>query len=392
MRIIALILAFATLMTLVGCKSEKDYEKDIIFTEDVPTPEESYLRAEEVFFGLLLSYAEQSGTSNPSEKLRGELRQMAKDLAFSLRSVELSPEGFDILLSTLSRDGEAVINELSSSYEGYPKARALYLDLSAHLGADSVCAIIYEALLVYYDTQYEDYLEDYEKYGYGYLLLDAEATLERRRTLAEEIGREAFCDFAVSTLALGELLFGEGLATGYDGFTNEELLLFISSIDLDFDITEGGWEYLIYSLTYMSGPLGEDIADAMDENRDIALLAAEAEEALAFLRELQAVITANDLAFVREGRGEMAISLAFARLSDEGWMRFKNIAELPIAHSVYEELLLKEYGEEYSSHADSICSVDFTTLRAMAGGEEFYEGLIGYLGGISPAYSFGIER
>ena len=121
-------------------------------------------------------------------------------------------------------------------------------------------------------------------------------------------------------------------------------------------------------------------------------LADEAEGALAFLRELQAVITANDLAFVREGRGEMAISLAFARLSDEGWMRFKNIAELPIAHSVYEELLLEEYGEEYSSHADSICSVDFTTLRAMAGGEEFYEGLIGYLGGISPAYSFGIER
>ena len=378
------------LITFVSCSDrENEYEKDILFTDDVRLPDELYKRAEEVFFGLLLCYERQKVTQNPLST--SELRAKASRGVEAIAELPVSPEGFGYMLDILEQYGEAVVIELVSLNKGFTKSRELYLSLSAELGADYVGSAIYQLLSLHYQLRYEKNMAEYDKYGYNYLLLDATTMLENSRILSEEIGRESFSRFVINALAVGELFFGEGLKDNYDSFSDSELLLFINSLRFDFEITAVGYEFLVYNVIGYFGPVGDKIVATARKNGDSLRLAEEMDDLMLLICELQSVLVAEDMAYIREDNGSMAFSLAFSRLSDSGWQRFRKICEASQHTDEYDAIMINYYGAKYINHSTGITPVSFEELVSMAGGEEFYEGFLGYLGGICPAFTFGIK-
>lgn len=389
LRIISLALISAMLLGMVGCQEREKYENDILFTDDVPPTPEMSDRAEAVIFAMLRDYYISIVGEKVNENRLAELRALASRIRLAIEKTAVSPKGYSDLLDIVEAHRESIISAISE--EDFSSLRGVYMDISSVLGSGYVSSVCFDLLLLYYEESYNKNMRNYEKYGYTYLLLDAEAARADGETLGDEIGRESFMLFAQDLIALAQLLTGEG--TDFNAFSDSEMLLFIQNMEFSVNASAEGYEYLLFRLVPMIAydRLGEVFNIAM-ENGDSALVSLRGNDILALISSMQDKLTPDDMIYLREGRLEMLTSLLFSRLSDEEWQTFDAICHCMKSVSDYEEYMVMTYGEEYVSYSEHIDPISLDRLREAAGGENFYLEIERYLGGISPAFSYGIRR
>ena len=392
-KIIALVLALVIGLSLFGCekRAEADNKKDIIYTTDGPPSADLGERAEEVFFCLLKYYVTKSGVSNIPEKTIDKLRDMSHEIRVRIEETTISDHSYSRMLDLLETRGYSVVDERFDGGEA-SITRELYLELCSLLGEGYIGSVLYDILLYYYDYTYQDYMEKYEKYGYAYLLEDAKVSEYCLVALTDHIGRESFVSVLSSGLAIIELATYGIDEHSYNSFSDEEILLFVKSIDLTFEIGSDGWEYILGYMIPSVMSNDSDILSKMLENGDIKTLSVAMPRFVMLLRKMQSGLSAADIALVRSGDKEAIIGSLFLSLDEEGWQMFFDLTEISLDFDSFEAIYEDKYGEEYISYAEGLVPISNDQLRASVGKIEFYESLEGYLGGISPMLSYGMNR
>lgn len=396
MKLISLLLITAMLLSLVCCRARvQDYEKEIIFTDDGLPPEALSMRAEEVFFGLLEYYSKGNSVQNLPDSTVNQLREISHGLRLALENTTLSQLDYTALLDSLSERGYSVIDEILAEGEGsFDLTRQLYLDLSARLGAGNIGGIIYDSAIYLYGYSYERNMEKYEKYGYSYLLEDAERMLREKDILTLEIGRDGFISVISSGIALGRLFLGDGFSSEEAAaFSDEELLLFVKSLDVTPNISPRGWEYILPRMAHLVGEGRiHSYLSVMAENGDLTLLSGVVNDFLTLFESSIASLTTADMSALKLGDRRVVVHSAFMKLTEAQLNELRGILELQIQADDYDSMARDMYGEDYIIYSQSLEPISFEQLRAAIGTDKFYESLERYIGTISPAFSYGMKE
>lgn len=392
-RALSLILVLSLLLSFFGCEGGGEYTDEIIFTDDAPPSPQIGERAEGVFFALLEYYYKTTTVPNLPESTVSEIRKISHDLRLEVEKTPMSDMTYRAVLDLLESEGSGAIDELVARDRGegdIDGVRSFYVELLSLLGANGFGSIAYDVSLYFLSYQYEKNMRNYEKYGYAYLLADAERLSGEHRILSENIGKESFGVFLSSSFALAEI-FGSGGPAGADAFSDGELLLFIQNVDLSLSLDDESWELLLsrFSGLFADG-ISAEMLELMNDNGDISSVSAAMNDLLSLLSFVQGGLVSEDMLLVREGEIEALICRIFERFGDGQWQLFSDLTSVGLTTSDYERLLEKKYGSDYLDHAESVKPVSLDELRSLVGNEKFYESLKDYIGGISPAFSYGM--
>ena len=393
-KLIATALAFAMAISFSGCVADPEYGKGIIITDDTRPSAEIGERAEGVFFDLLLHYYNGVSVSDLPDSTLEVFSAMAADIRDIVDSNPPAEMAYSLMLDILEERGEAVVDEIVSAKKwggDYPLLSAFYSDMCALLGSDYLGGLIFELLVYYYDMSYDKNMSNYEKYGYTYMLQDAQKMKERSRVMQAEIGAEDFTTFLSSSLCLTNIFSGE--IEGLDAFSDEEMLLFLTNLDLSLSISEEGWAILIADFSpYITSGIWSAYVKAMKRNGDASVVASYMEDILLLLRSVQSGLGTEDMALIREGDGKVLLASAFARFGDAEWQALYRISKMQLNNEEYENICKNKYGADYERYVAGLSVITADQLRGMVDSEKFYEGLEGFVGSISPAFSYGMRN
>lgn len=393
-RILSFILAALLILSLFGCRREELPDAELEITDDLPSRPENSEKAEDVFYKLIEYYYASTTVQNLPDNAKAEIKTVSARLAEITDSYGISAESYASFLNKLSSSGNDVIDEIladeSQGAKSFDKTKSLYLDACALLGSECISSLAFDYALYLYDYRYNLTMSNYEKYGYSYLLLDAQNLLSEKSILENDVGKEDFISFVAGTIATSELILGRS-AEGLENFSDEEILMFVGNIDLSFDISEEGYEFLFTRLSPLvtEGILSE-IMPLMKENGDVEKLASIAGEIFSLIRFAQANLSVSDVAEIRLGNTKALIESAMSRFGDEEWEMLSTIGEIDIKSEEYEGVFLEKY-EDFAAYLEDFEPVSIEELRASVGTDKFYESLKGYVGGISPVLSYGIK-
>ena len=156
-RVLALLLALVPIVSLGGCAGRGGSlpvikQEGIVITPGgfAPYSKETVAYAEEVFYPLILRYAQNSGlylTSSVKEHYRTVAAQVAEITA----QKPIEEASYIAALAAIGTRGEAVVDELSAySKSGggrLDETALLYRALISHFGAETISSIIYRLLL-----------------------------------------------------------------------------------------------------------------------------------------------------------------------------------------------------------------------------------------------------
>lgn len=396
-KIALMILAVLLLASLCGCKKtqpeeENQIDSDIIITEDPKVTTETMADTEKIIYDLLEHYTKTNVSSNITENTENKLRDLSAQLTEVVASTITSDLKCARFNAILTENGISLIDDLKSPTGDLQSLRKLYSEISTLMGAEGFGLLAYNITLFTYDYNYQETMRKYEKYGYTYLLEDAELIKANKEIMTGEIGEENFTSFVSSVFVFSELLLGEGFeAEGLSAFTDSEILIMISRLDLSLEISDAGWTFLLSSVSpYLNSGAVKSLATAMEKNGDMESLASVMNDFMALICSVQASLDTEDIALLRSGDGAAALNRIFSKFDEIQWARFDKICSISLALEQYDSIMLEYYGQMYADHLDSLEVVSLEMLRASVGSDKFYESLKGYLAGVMPAIPFGM--
>ena len=404
-RVLALLLALASLLSLSACgeSAPPAGQQGIVITQApvVPYSAEALAYAEEVFYPLILRYAQSQGLFLTTS-VKAHYRTVAAEIAAITAKNPVKESLYTEALQAVSLRGEAVVDELVAYSEGkgesLAETAALYRELSALFDSKAVLKVFYELLLYSCDYQYRDAMEKYAQYKRETFRKQAESALAQKRVIQDSIGEEPFCALFSGALVFGDLFFGGALeAEQLAAFSDEEILAFIRSMELSaVDIESEGWKLILEKAIPASvrdnGAYPLHLFSAAKANGDLAAIAGICNDVFATLSAVVSHLTAEEIALFRSGAHEAAIAGAVARFTDAEWERLSRIGALSLQKEKYHALALGLYEADYAAYAESLTPLTAAELRSEIGKETFYESLERFVFGISPALSYGMKK
>ena len=404
LRAVAAVLLSCAVLSLAGCGREPRppvVQQGIALVPDAPYTAEVLARAEETVYPLVLCYAEEQGLIL-TNTLREHYRAVAKEIVAILARSPVDERIFLAALESLDARGEAAVMELSAYFSGegstLSQAAALYRSLAALTDSEAVLKIAYELMLYTYDYRVEDARAKYEKYGGRRYLEQIEALTEEKATVCTEIGQPAFTAAVGQALALADLFFGGALeGEALAAFSDEELLVFLRQLEIEpVQIGTRGWELILALLTpektAADTAYAQRLLSAVRASGDARALAAVCGDLSALLASAAQRVSAAEIALLREGKYADALQAVMFRFTDADFARLARIGALRLEGAAYESAAAAQYGDGYTAYAQSLTPVSAEGLRACLGTEKFLEGLEGFIGGISPALSYGMRK
>ena len=404
-RVLALLLALAFSLSLCGCNQNAPpaTQQGIVITPAPAAPysAETLAYAEEVFYPLILRYAQGQGLFlTPSVK--AHYRTVAAEIARITAKNPVKEALYTEALAAVALYGEAVVDELVAYAEGKGESLAetavLYRALTALFDNKAVLGVFYELLLYSCDYRYRDAMEKYELYKREIFRKQAEAARAEKRVIQDSIGEETFSAILSGALVFGDLFFGGALEEeSLSAFSDEEILAFIRTMELsEVRMESEGWALILEKA--VPAAVGDNgayvlrLLSAAKENGDLASVAAIANDVFALGCAVVSQLTAEEISLFRSGAHEAAIAGAAARFTDAQWESLSRIGALSLQKERYHALALELYGADYAAYAESLTPLTAAELRAGLEKETFYESLERFVFGISPALSYGMRK
>ncbi len=407
-RVLALLLALVPIVSLGGCAGRENLppvikQEGIVITPGgfAPYSKETVARAEEVFYPLILRYAQNSGLFlTPS--LKTHYRTVAAEISEITAKHPIEEASYIAVLEAIGTHGEAVVDELSSYSKGegerLSEMAVLYRCLTSHFDGETIAAIIYDLLLYSCDYRYRDAMAKYTQYKKEVFRRQAEAAREEKQTIMAEIGEEAFAAVLSQVFVFGELFFGGALESEQmQSFSDEEILAFLHSMELsEVNIGDEGWLFILNKIipeeVSENGSYFLRLASAAKANGDLAAVAGISNDVFALGVAAVSHLAAEEIALFRSGAHEAALAHTVARFTDAEWEKLSRIGALSLKKEDYHNAALAIFGDDYAAYAESLTPITVQALRGSIKKETFYESWERFVFGISPALSYGMKK
>lgn len=402
-----LLLILSTIIMLVmfaGCGG-KDVKNGIEITPE----NENYVYSEQIaeyaknsiytlLYNAQTSNGEEQISKNDVEKLQSRAEKIEKSLP---RSIDQGK--YTLLFKTLNAHSEEIVSGFEllkgeSPNLGLEKLKKAYFDLTNVASSEYIGDILYYTVLVIFDEKYDAQMKSYEESGKQYMLDKANEYLENKNTFINEVGREN-----VERLIKYSLFFGDLYCDGaFDGeqiasFTDEEILIFIKSIDLSsLTVSEKGYE-LILSLygdlvvINSQKTFFDKIMFKASQNGDTYEMASFLKESISLVGKAQGKLTLEDIQLLREGKSNRVLERAVGRLEKSDWEHFDTVCKQQINKEEYIRLAKEYYGEDFQAYLDTSKSATIDELKDACGKDSFNQTLKEYIFGICPAFSYGMK-
>lgn len=394
-NLLVYILLALTVFSLFSCRiEENDGHNGIIISPEAEYSEETLTRAEKAIYTLLEHYAKRTATAELPPATLERIARVSGELARAIAEVPLSEELFLKLLDTFDVYGVDALNEMLDGTAEGENLKALYLEICSVAGQDYVGRSLYRIMTYALDYQYQKRISEYEKYGFQYLLDEANIISEDKEILTLEVGEENFVSFVRGAVSVSGLWLGGGFDTAEGAnFTDEEILTFVSKIDLSLELSDRGWSVLLSRLSPLIS-MGDKkpFVDAALENGDVEKLASVMNSFTRLLSSVQSSLGVEEVRMLRAGERDELLSRVFGIFGDEEWALFESVTSIEVASEEYEHLCTEKYGVDFLEYKNSLNTVTLEELRRSVGGEKFYESLESYIGSISPALSYGMKK
>ena len=308
----------------------------------------------------------------------------------------IAEEKYISFIAAIENSGAEVIDEILDG--GTAKSKELYLKLSKDFGIDYLSRTLYKLLIWVYEYSYDKSMAEYEQYGYSYKLDDANKALADKATLITDIGEEKFVLVAKSALILPELLFGGASQSEMmDSFTDEEILIFLSYTDFSsLNMSDSGWSLVLSLFAPKSNtkdtPYVQKLLYTMNNEGDTANVAAIMNDFMSLFSFVQKSLGTNDVHLLRNGARDEVLNLAFGKFGKNEWDLFESITTIKISSSKYESQARRVFGDDFTSYKNTVKTNTLAELRDSVGTDNFYKTLEGYIAGITPAFSYGMNK
>ena len=396
-----LIVVLITLFSLFGCrisdKKEPTGSLDIYITDEESYSDETIEYAKRVIFDLLTHYSQKSGVDKAMKLFLSELRrtQISEKIQKATITGTISEDKYLTFISILENRGKGAIDSLVDGVEDNENLTAFYTELINAVGINYVGKTLYNSVLCLYDFSYDKFMSEYEKYGYGYLKADAEKALEDKNTFIEDVGEERFLSLIKSAVLIPNLVLGGVDELGkMESFTDEEIIAFLSYIDFSsLEMTDKAWN-IVFSLFLQGNEKGSYVEKIIynAKKNDIDNIVPIMNDIVYILAFVQRNIDNIDVQLLRDGKSEEVLSRAFEKFGDEEWSSFEKIGSVDLSFEDYEKIVESEFGSDFTQYKDAVTIYTLEQVKEAAGKDNFYEVLKGYIAGISPAFSYGMNK
>ena len=397
------LLILGTAFSFVSCDRGDPAPKQqgILISDEPPYSAEALTYAEETFYSLLMHYTKKTTKVQtiPQATLT-RLSTIAKNAASITAEHPIEEPIYLEVMESMRLRGTEVIDELYAFFreegESLAKTRSLYLSLVGLVDPSALTDTFYELLIYSYDYRYEDAVAKYEKYGYLQHKELAENIRSERSVFTEQIGREGFGAVFSHALVFSELFSHGALSSEkMDSFTDEEILLFLQSLELSgTEIGDEGWMLILEKLPASKDPsrYGASLFAILRESGDYRKVATVMNDVTALTSAASDRLTADEIALLRAEEYEAAAAAVFGRFTDNDFETLLRIAAVPLEKEAYHNLAIEFYGEDYAEYAAETVPIGMEELRRSAATDTFYESLERYVAGISPAFSYGMKK
>lgn len=399
-RFLSAVLLVSSLFLLFSCGGEEIVKNGIDISDESPVfSEETEAKAKAVLYSILEGGYIAGGVPSVPPKKAEELRALTEDIWKITTEHGISESQYNKIILEAEKNKESFVELFTNESPGVEVFRSVYHSLTSGGGADYAGRTLYNLLLFGMDYKYERQMERYDKYGYLYLLEEAEEIKRQKTLLESEIGTSNF-SLAVRISVMGAELFLGGAfdGTAAESFSDREVLVILQRVDIkSLDISQEGYNFLL-SLCVGDAPgeesgLADRILYAAKENADLDRVASVLDDFLELLAAVQSALTDTDANLLKNSEYSRLASSVFGKFSDDEWAAFERILALELSYGYYESLFLENYGEDFENYCNTVEKVNsLSELRSSINDNDFIEKLEGYIAGISPALSYRIFK
>ena len=399
-RFLSAVLFVSLVFLLFSCSGREIVKDGIdISNEKIAFSKETEEKSKDVFYSILEGAHIAGGVPSIPPKKAEELRSLAEDIWKITVDYEISEAQYSKIISETEKNKESFIALFTDSNPSLDAFKSVYRSLSSGGSPDYAGHTLYNLLLFGMNYKYGKQMERYEKYGYLYLLEEAETIKEQKNLLESEIGAENFSAATRISVMGAELFFGgafEGAAV--ESFSDREIVTILKRVDIEsLSISSKGYKFF-FSLCVGDAVDGEStfaekILYTANKNSDLDRLAAVANDFLKLVIAAQSALVDSDARFLKNAEYSALISSVFAKFSDAEWTTFASICETELDYNSYESIFLEEYGADFADYCNSVGEAyTLSELRTSIGNDDFLEKMEGYLAGISPVLSYRIFK
>lgn len=405
-RIVSLCLVMVMAFMLISCFEKTEYTKGI----NVIKAPESYVYSEAAeqyaelsLYSFLATYEEKKEgkplTKNQIDALNEKVQSILQRLPDSISEPQYTkfygalskcaPEFADGVLMLRTQNKEDAIAKLKKSY----------ILLNEIVGADYIGALIYTYAENELDKKIEAQLKAYEQYGHSYLLEKAEEYQKSKSILNNDIGLKNTTNFVKYVIFVADLYYGGAFEQNkISSFTDEEILILAKSMDLgELTITKEGYNLILSS--YAENVLLDKNKSFFDKaiyeawhNGDIEHFALFIEKSSGFISKLQQGLTMEDIALLRNGKGNEVLISILQNLDSSDWDELDKVMKHEIKKKSYNKIASDYWGSDFDEYEKNHQSATIDELKQAIGKEDFKKVLKEYIAGICPAFSYYFDK
>lgn len=395
-KLTAILLALTCVFAFFGCDNKQPKGNDtIVISQEKNHSKQTEEYAESVILSIL-KYAVQKKTGvTPNDVMVEKLTERAISVQAIMASTPIHEDVYKEFMACIKVHGNSVVDAVLDYDESdFSAIKEAYLDLTSVVGSDYLGGVLYDLLEYTYQYKYEQAMLDYEEYGYSFLLLDAKRYQLEQAILKSDVGKTNFTIALKNAFAFADLFLSKGVQSEQlSAFTDTEILLFIKSLDISsLTITDAGWQLLLSYAIPSDGDVYASKLLALMKQHDLSELASGLNKCVKLLSNSVIRWNEYDASLLRNGDFYALMQSSFKRFDNEDWKLFESITTCEFEREHYEALAMETYGEAYVQYKQNLAVFTLDDLKTAVNEENFYEVLRGYVAGISPAFSYGMEK
>lgn len=399
-----LALCFIFIAPLSACKKTASVVKEGITIE--PNTAEEYSKtltdyAYSTVYGFMEQYYKVTVAEKVPDKTKSDFSAYATEIQQVTAKQNLTKNQYYTLFETLNNNLQNCVSALSKISKGTQSSQDLlslkgvFTKLTAIVGADVMGAVLYDLSLFYYGFNENKYRADYDKYGFQYLLDDANLMAENKRILSQVVGKNNYVPATKLLYFLGGLFLGGAKNDALSSFSASEIALLTSSPDFsNIQTTAEGWNFLLERAGQFipSTSFESKLFNLANENGDLFKLAEKMQVLLSLISSIQSNVDDYQCEKLKNGDRFSFISIAMQKFSDKDWLSFENVMALQLKNEEYSQIATQQFGQEYLEFLDNTAIYSLQQLKSAVGSEQFSSVLKGYLAGIFPALYYGVTK
>lgn len=337
-------------------------------------------------------------TPSLSQKMKDEINAHSTAVEKIFASQNLSESAFISIFENIEENCSQYANAFSSlsSKENSPTTkdtlkRAISF-FSSTIGIEQFASITFDVCLYCYDFSYQESMDRYDKYGFAYLLEDAEQALSDKNTLQNEISKSNFIPATKLMLFISQLFAGGAFDSPLiESFSTAEILVLIKAPNFSsLNVSASGWQLLfrLFSALFPLSSSQSSIFSMAEKNGDLLKFSQKANLVIELITTVQNNLNEQSVSILLGADAYQFTAHCFSCFDDETWSLFESATDLELNNEDYNAQMQSLYGNAYADYLNNLPSVSLQDLKT-AQEQDFGSLLINYFAGICPAFFYG---